>query len=262
MACSSAKMLAGKTAPSVFSISNYTVNYQFLCISNLTIAPFFDNMSAPQNSHAGIFQLNSPRIRRWQQERLSKRKRGELLRFNLALYGNSGDKKMPAKKSEVATMDVPFKFLDAHGIEQTLDLAKVKNLGDTAYAESQKLFPNATQCMIGKDGVRFDEDGRENVLGQNIVILEARRLEVGDFGPWFLLRCAHPTLGEISVPAPGRIANEAVAQMSGIDLKTGEQTGPSEFPVWCRFEFVPDKGKFNGYFVIFPAIQELTESDE
>lgn len=168
---------------------------------------------------------------------------------------------MPAKaktNSAVAPVAAPFKYVDANGVEQTIDLLKVKNLGDTAYAESQKLFPNATQCYVGQEGIEFDSEGRPNVIGHNLVILQARRMTMGDYGPWFLLQCAHPELGEISVPAPGTIANEAVAAMSGIDINTGKQTGASELPVWARFEFVKG-GNYNGYFVIMPAIQELAE---
>lgn len=202
-------------------------------------------------------------IRRWQKTRLSKGKRDELLRFNQAMFENRekmATKNKPVEAVEVpATTAAPFKYVDANGLEQTIDLLKVKNLGDTAYAESQKLFPNATQCYIGQEGIQFDDEGRENVIGQNLVILEARHLTKGDYGPWFLLRCAHPTLGEISIPAPGTIANEAVASLSGISLETGKQTGPSELPVWARFEFV-NGGKYNGYFVIMPALQELAES--
>ena len=196
--------------------------------------------------------------RRYRKERLSLDKRNELLRFNHALYGDYVKMPAKAKTNSVAVTPVPFSYVDANGIEQNLDLLKVKNLGETAYAESQKLFPNATQCYIGQEGVEFDDEGRQNVIGQNLVILAARRMTIGDYGPWFLLQCAHPEKGEISIPAPGNIANEAIAAMSGIDLKTGERIGPSELPVWARFEFVKG-GSYNGYFVIMPAIQELAE---
>jgi hypothetical protein len=200
-----------------------------------------------------------------------------------ALYSRNGVNTLPAKvKSKPASVtdvvkSAEFSYTDENGLVQTLDLNKVKNLGDTEYAESKKLFPNATQCFIGKDGTRFDDEGRENVINQNLVIVQAVRMTKGDFGPWFLLRCGHPTKGEISIPAPGKVSNEAIESMSGIALKdkidpitkkliakAGEVFKASELPVWSRFEYVANAGDYNGYFVIYPALKELVEveSDE
>lgn len=198
------------------------------------------------------------RIKEWQRTRLSKKERSELLQFNYALYGV---KELPAKSNVPAKETPTFSYVDSHGVEQNLDLTKVKNLGDTQWAEAQKLFPNATQCYIGQEGIPFDEEGRPNVINQNLVILEARRMTKGDYGPWFFLRCAHPELGEISTPAPGQIANEAVAGMSGVSLESGETVKASELPVWARFEFVKG-GKYGGYFVIYPALEQADVSDE
>lgn len=170
---------------------------------------------------------------------------------------------MPAKAksnsatTEVATFASMFEYVDADGVTQKIDPAKVQNLGDTRYAASCKLFPFATPCMIDQDGVAFDEEGRQNVINQNLIILSARRMIKGEYGPWLLVQCAHPELGEITVIAPGQICNDAIANMAGIDLKTGESTGWSELPVWARFEFVPDAGQYKrGYFVILPAIMQ------
>lgn len=211
---------------------------------------------------------------RYYQKRLSRDKRDALSLMYHALYQRrNGESTLVTKKkssAEVVKSDslTQFTFKDANGVEQTLDLTKVKNLGDTAYAESKKLFPDATPCMIEQDGTKFDPEGRENVINDNICIISARWMTKGDYGPWFLVQAAHPRLGEISVPAPGRVCNEAVAYMAGIDLKTGRPTvgRASELPVWARFEFVPDAGGYgNGYFVIMPALQQLeavADSDE
>lgn len=219
------------------------------------------------------------RNRKWRKERLSRGKRDELLRFNFELYGvkelatkAKTNSNLPAfSKPETA----PFKYVDTNGFEQTLDLAKVGNLGETKYAESKRLFPNARPCMIDKSGIGYDAEGRENVLGQNLVIVNARRMTKGEYGPWFLLQCSLPSGEEISIPAPGQISNAAIQSLSGIALndikdkdgkvihKAGEVFGPSELPRWARFEFVKDAGQFkNGYFVIMPALPGLIESDE
>jgi len=213
---------------------------------------------------------------RYYPERLSKGKREDYLRFLSALYSSTGsprdgvNKLTPAKTVPSKTQDKPistiafqFRYVDKNGVEQVIDTAKVANLGDTTYAESKKLYPNAEQCMIDKSALKFDSEGRENVINTNLLIVEATRMTKGDYGPWFLLRCGHPVKGEISVPAPGVIANEAIQSMSGIALKDGSQIGASELPVWARFEFVPKAGQFgSGYFVILPALEELPASQD
>lgn len=212
---------------------------------------------------------------RYYPERLPKGKRQQMTQFFKAMYTKEIDEMPRAKKSQSvevrenpAETVAPVTYVDADGIEQTIDILKVKNLGDTAYAESQKLFPNAEQCFIGKSGELYDDEGRENMLNENLVIVSARHMTMGDYGPWFLLQCIHPEKGEITIPAPGEIANAAIEAMSGIALtditegehkgtKAGFKFGPSELPTWARFEFVPEKGAYgNGYFVILPAVQQ------
>lgn len=169
---------------------------------------------------------------------------------------------MPPKKSgpvearEVpAKMEAAFTYIDVNGIEQTVDMLAVKNLDETDWAESQKLFPNATQCMIDKDGTAFDAAGRQNVLNDNLLVVEAVRINAGDFGPSFLLHAAHPELGEISVFCPGR-TNEEMAEISGISLESGKQVKPKQLPAWMRFRFLKGVGEYNGYFVIEPAVRD------
>lgn len=196
-------------------------------------------------------------IRRWQKTRLSKGKRDELLRFNQLLYGRTDN--MPAKaksNSQVATTESPFSYVDENGITQILDPTKVKNLGDTEWAESRKLFPNATPCCVLKTGEAFNADGYPNILGQNFIMVEVKRTTMGDYGPSILVRGLHPTLGEISAFAPGSSAcRDSVAQLAGIDLETGKQVAPHQFPFWARFVYNKGMGNYEGYFELLPAAE-------
>lgn len=170
---------------------------------------------------------------------------------------------MPSKtksNSQVATTDSPFSYVDANGITQTLDPEKVKNLGDTEWAESRKLFPDATECCTLKSGEAFDAQGRPNILGQNFIMVDARRTTMGEYGPSILVRGLHPEHGEISVFAPGSDAcRDSVAQLAGIDLATGKKVAEHQFPFWARFVYNSGKGEFNGYFELLPAAEQLDE---
>lgn len=160
------------------------------------------------------------------------------------------------------------KYVDAKGVEQTLDLRQVKNLGDTAYAESQSLYPEATACFIpSRDDIlavdgdpsklpQFDVEGRETIFNKPHVILEATHMTKGDFGPYFTVHAYSPELGDIKYLTRGQYITDAVSKMSGIDLATGNRVSIGELPVWTTIEFVPG-GKFKGYFVYMPAQLEL-----
>lgn len=159
------------------------------------------------------------------------------------------------------------KFVDREGRPQVIDPAKVKNLGDTAYAASQTLFPDSERAFLGKPdkvtGVipAFNAEGYPNILNENIILVDAVRMTKGDYGPWFLTRAQHPKLGDISFPASGEVLNKAISQLSGISLTTGDQVKASEFPVWARIEWM-DEGKYDGYFALTPALTELVEVDD
>lgn len=228
---------------------------------------------------------------KYRKETISQSKRDALSRMYYAMYAKPEDVPlsnthtltngvpdlMPAKKSPTngivaveprSGVASVVKYVDAKGVEQTLDLSKVKNLGDTAYAESQGLFPNAKECFIpGKDDIlatngdisrlpQFDSLGRESVLAVPHVVTEVTHMTKGDYGPYFMVHGYSPELGEIKYLSKGEIINEALASMSGIDLATGNRVSMGELPVWCAIEFVRG-GKNGGYFVISPAQLEL-----
>lgn len=218
---------------------------------------------------------------KYRKEFISQSKRDALSRMYSALYSNSGNvppdfaispngvpgQMATAKKSNGAVVAVEprsgvasiVKYVDAKGVEQTLDLSKVKNLGDTAYAESQGLFPNARETFIpGRDNLamKFDEYGRESILAVPHVVTEVTHMTKGEFGPYFMVHGFSPELGELKYLSKGQIINEALASMSGIDLATGKRVSMGELPVWCAIEFVRG-GKNGGYFVISPAQLEL-----
>lgn len=206
--------------------------------------------------------------RRYRKERLSKGKRNELSNFYSEIFSRRDDLDMATKSKGIEAKEVPaqvvaeFSYVDSNGVPQTLDLGKVKNLGETEWAENQKLFPDATQAFVSfKDGA-FDEDGRPNLLNENLVIVEAVRYLKGEFGPQFILRGAHPVHGEVSIFCPGKVGNEAMEQIAGISLKDGSKPGPGQLPVWIRFIHVKEGGATgNGYYLPVPAVQELPESE-
>lgn len=149
-----------------------------------------------------------------------------------------------------------FEWIDSNGIKQSVNLEDVKSLSHTDYfIATEHIFPNATQCCVkrpdSKTGevVAFDDKGRPNILNQPVCLLEARWMETGEFGPWFLMRGYHPEYGEISVPATGSVVEETIAGVFAIDIKTGESTGMGESAVWARWEFIPE-GEYGGYFIL------------
>lgn len=166
-----------------------------------------------------------------------------------------------AKTNSVVAPVVMWEYVDANGVTQKIDPTKVKNLGDTEWAESKLLFPKAIKCCVLKTREAFNTDGFPNILGENFIAVGAVRTTGGQYGPSILVHGLHPKHGEISVFAPGSDAcRDSVAQLAGIDLKTGNIVRPHEFPVWVRFAYNSGRGKFEGYFELLPAAEELQET--
>lgn len=211
---------------------------------------------------------------RYYPERLSKDERQRRLSFSDAMFGSKGNTILPAKtkKNDSTEMDIfggSFTYIDQNGIEQSIDASQVKNFGDSDYAETQKLFPNATPCFVKNTEAKYDAEGRTNVIGENLIIVDAIRMNSGEFGPGFMLQAIHQELGEVKLFAPGR-TSEAIEFMCGIALedkydenkklvaKAGERFRASELTsgMACRFIYVSG-GKYDGYYDIASAVQEL-----
>jgi hypothetical protein len=189
-----------------------------------------------------------------------------------AMYGSQGKTILPAKTKAPAKQEQSFTYIDQNGVEQSIDASQVQNFGDSEYAETQQLWPSATPAFVKNTPEKFDGEGRVNVIGENLIVVEAIRMNTGEYGPGFRLHAIHQEHGEVKLFAPGQIANEAIEFMCGIALedrhdeknnlvaKAGERFRASELPKAMRFVWTKG-GKYGGYFEPTNAVQELDPVD-
>lgn len=197
-------------------------------------------------------------ISKYRKVRVSLRERESLSRMYSALYGERNiptikDHDEMAKNSDVAvnSTNPMVGWTDRAGNDR---VEKVTNFQDTReYVENATLWPDLYQ---------FDQD---DILGRNIVILEAVRLTKGDYGPYFAchIQVETPINGvyEGSWLCGGEVVNEWVSKLTGIEVATGRKVEgkASALPVRCRV--VEVSGGDYKYFNLVPPVEGELASD-
>lgn len=198
--------------------------------------------------------------RKYRVIRPSKSERSKLTQFYNELYSNKDIKvptktKLPAKKAKDESV---MTYTDKEGNVQTLP--DVKSYEDTQYfTENDKLFPQLEQATFAQTNeLVYDEDGRPNLCGRNIIVREVIQMTKGDFGPYYTMHVIADGLGEFSVLTRGTVVNDAIEQLSGVSLETGKRFGPGELPVLLHVEYLPGAGSFEGYYTLVQPRQTVT----
>lgn len=164
-------------------------------------------------------------------------------------------------------------YTDVNGNVVELDVTKdTVALGELDwFQEAQSIFPGVEQCFYGRPDRETDDKGRPNIINENFLILEAFRTDVNSqYGYYFIIHAANRERGRFSFASGGKVVNEELEQIVGVELATGrkltdaarslkENWGKPETPVWASIEFIPDAGQYkDGYYVLVPPFESLS----
>lgn len=199
-------------------------------------------------------------ISKYRKERVSLRERESLSRMYSALYSKRNipmikDRDEMAKQSNVAvnSTNPMVGWTDRAGNDR---VEKVTNFQDTReYVENATLWPDLHQ---------FEQD---DILGRNIILLEAVRLTKGQYGPYFAchIQLETPINGvhQGSWLCGGEVVNEWVSKLTGIEVATGRKIEGKTSSLPVRFRVIEVSGGDYTYFNVVPPVEgELAEADD
>lgn len=181
--------------------------------------------------------------------------RSKLLEFHKELYSRKTVEmatKSPVKKSN------QIMITGKDGTQ--LPLPTVKSYAETDYFQDNgTLFPQLAEAIFSRESEAFDDEGRPNITGKNLVIVDVVHMTKGEFGPYFAMHVLVDDMGEFSVLTRGQVVNETIAGLTGISLETGKRIAPSELPVAIRVVYERGKGEYQGYFTVLPPAESLDD---